>query len=490
MLGQASGTRWGARASTAWAIRCRRWLGEGRGSVVVDGVVGQRNSRTTTMHPYSRIYYKTVRGTLPGNPSGGLMTTVVLRHADVLVTMDPARREIRDGGMIIRDGVIEAVAPTHELPTVMAANVIDMGGHVVLPGLVNTHHHLYQTLTRVVPAAQDATLFNWLKTLYPIWARLTPEAVYVSALTGLAELLLSGCTTASDHLYLFPNGAQLDDEIRAAKEIGMRFHASRGAMSLGESKGGLPPDSMVENEDEILKDTQRLIQTYHDSRRGAMLRIVVAPCSPFSVTPELMQQSAALARAYGVTLHTHVAETRDEERFCLEKFGHRPVHYMETLRWVGPDVWYAHAVHVNEAEMTLMSRTGCGAAHCPSSNMRLASGIAPVQQYRAAGVNVGLGVDGSASNDGAHMLAEVRNALLVARVKEGLTGYSLSNAPKRTLMTAREALALGTRGGAAVLGRNDIGSLERGKCADFCAINLNRMGFTGMHDPVAAIVFG
>jgi len=240
--------------------------------------------------------------------------------------MDPARREIRDGGMIIRDGVIEAVAPTHELPTVMAANVIDMGGHVVLPGLVNTHHHLYQTLTRVVPAAQDATLFNWLKTLYPIWARLTPEAVYVSALTGLAELLLSGCTTASDHLYLFPNGAQLDDEIRAAKEIGMRFHASRGAMSLGESKGGLPPDSVVENEDEILKDTQRLIQTYHDSRRGAMLRIVVAPCSPFSVTPELMQQSAALARAYGVTLHTHVAETRDEERFCLEKFGHRPVH--------------------------------------------------------------------------------------------------------------------------------------------------------------------
>ncbi len=312
------------------------------------------------------------------------MTTVVLRHADVLVTMDPARREIRDGGMIIRDGVIEAVAPTHELPTVMAANVIDMGGHIVLPGLVNTHHHLYQTLTRVVPAAQDATLFNWLKTLYPIWARLTPEAVYVSALTGLAELLLSGCTTASDHLYLFPNGAQLDDEIRAAKEIGMRFHASRGAMSLGESKGGLPPDSVVENEDEILKDTQRLIQTYHDSRRGAMLRIVVAPCSPFSVTPELMQQSSALARAYGVTLHTHVAETRDEERFCLEKFGHRPVHYMETLRWVGPDVWYAHAVHVNEAEMTLMSRTGCGAAHCPSSNMRLASGIAPVQQYRAA----------------------------------------------------------------------------------------------------------
>jgi len=425
------------------------------------------------------------------------MTTVVLRHADVLVTMDPARREIRDGGMIIRDGVIEAVAPTHELPTVMAANVIDMGGHVVLPGLVNTHHHLYQTLTRVVPAAQDATLFNWLTTLYPIWARLTPEAVYVSALTGLAELLLSGCTTASDHLYLFPNGAQLDDEIRAAKEIGMRFHAARGAMSLGESKGGLPPDSVVENEDEILKDTQRLIQTYHDSRRGAMVRIVVAPCSPFSVTPELMQQSAALARAYGVTLHTHVAETRDEERFCLEKFGHRPVQYMETLRWVGPDVWYAHAVHVNEAEMTLMARTGCGAAHCPSSNMRLASGIAPVQQYRAAGVNVGLGVDGSASNDGAHMLGEARQAMLLARLGLSLTPQPRPH-PSDTLstgegawMSAREALEMATIGGAKVLGRDDIGSLAPGMCADLFALNLSRLDYAGaaVHDPVASVIF-
>jgi len=425
------------------------------------------------------------------------MTTVVLRHAEVLVTMDPARREIRDGGMIIRDGVIEAVAPTHELPTVMAANVIDMGGHVVLPGLVNTHHHLYQTLTRVVPAAQDATLFNWLTTLYPIWARLTPEAVYVSALTGLAELLLSGCTTASDHLYLFPNGAQLDDEIRAAKEIGMRFHAARGAMSLGESKGGLPPDSVVETEDAMLKDTQRLIQTYHDSRRGAMVRIVVAPCSPFSVTPALMQQSSALARAYGVTLHTHVAETRDEERFCLEKFGHRPVQYMETLRWVGPDVWYAHAVHVNEAEMTLMARTGCGAAHCPSSNMRLASGIAPVQQYRAAGVNVGLGVDGSASNDGAHMLGEARQAMLLARLGLSLTPQPRPH-PSDTLstgegawMSAREALEMATIGGAKVLGRDDIGSLAPGMCADLFALNLSRLDYAGaaVHDPVASVIF-
>ncbi len=408
------------------------------------------------------------------------MTTLVLRHAEVLVTMDAARREIRDGGLIIRDGVIEAVAPTNELPTVMEANLVDMSGHIVLPGLVNTHHHLYQTLTRAVPAAQDATLFNWLKTLYPIWARLTPEAVYVSALTGMAELLLSGCTTASDHLYLFPNGSKLDDEIRAAKEIGIRFHASRGSMSLGESKGGLPPDSVVENEDDILNDTQRLIQTYHDSDRGAMLRIVVAPCSPFSVTPELMKQSSALARAYGVTMHTHLAETLDEENFCLEKFGHRPVDYMETLRWVGPDVWYAHAVHVNDSEIKLMSQTGCGAAHCPSSNMRLASGIAPVKKYRAAGVKVGLGVDGSASNDGSHLLGEARQAMLLARVSGDPAG-----------LTAREALEIATLGGAKVLGRDDVGSLAKGMCADLFAINLNRLDYAGaaVHDPVASVIF-
>lgn len=408
------------------------------------------------------------------------MTTLVLRHAEVLVTMDSARREIRDGGMIIRDGVIEAVAPTNELPTVMEANLVDMSGHIVVPGLVNTHHHLYQTLTRAVPAAQDATLFNWLKMLYPIWARLTPEAVYISALTGMAELLLSGCTTASDHLYLFPNGSKLDDEIQAAKEIGIRFHASRGSMSLGESRGGLPPDSVVENEDEILKDTQRLIQTYHDTNRGAMLRIVVAPCSPFSVTPELMRQSSALAREYGVTMHTHLAETLDEEAFCLARFGHRPVDYMETLRWVGPDVWYAHAVHVNDAEIKLMSQTGCGAAHCPSSNMRLASGIAPVKKYRAAGVKVGLGVDGSASNDGSHLLGEARQAMLLARVSGDPAG-----------LTAREALEIATIGGAKVLGRDDIGSLVKGMCADLFAINLNRLDYAGaaVHDPVASVIF-
>jgi 8-oxoguanine deaminase len=408
------------------------------------------------------------------------MATIVLMHADVLVTMDETLREIRDGGMVIRDGVIEAIGPTNELPTVLEATLVDMSGHIVLPGLINTHHHLYQTLTRAVPAAQNATLFNWLKTLYPLWARLTPEAVYTSALTGMAELLLSGCTTVADHLYLFPNGATLDDEIRAGQEIGIRLHASRGSMSLGESKGGLPPDSVVEDERAIIKDTERLIRNYHDPKLGAMVRIVVAPCSPFSVTPALMRESAALARSYHVTLHTHLAETLDEEQFCLQTFGHRPVDYMETLGWVGPDVWYAHAVHVNDDEIAVMARTGCGAAHCPSSNMRLASGIAPIRKYRDAGVKIGLGVDGSASNDASHLLGEARQAMLLARVMGNPAG-----------LTAREALEIATLGGAKVLGRDDIGSLAKGNRADLFAIDLNRLDYAGaaVHDPVAAVLF-
>jgi 8-oxoguanine deaminase len=337
----------------------------------------------------------------------------------------------------------------------------------------------------------DSVLFNWLKTLYPIWARMNGEAVYRSALTGMAELILSGCTTSSDHLYLFPNGAKLDDEIRAAQEIGLRFHAARGSMSLGESKGGLPPDSVVDSEEHILKDSQRLIESYHDPKPGAMTQIVLAPCSPFSVTTELMRESAKLARQYGVHLHTHLAETEDEEQFCLDRFGHRPVGYMQSVDWVGEDVWFAHAVWVNDEEIGVFAKHKCGVAHCPTSNMRLASGIAPIKEYRAAGVNVGLGVDGSASNDGSNLLAEVRQALLLARVKEGITGFSLSNDPKRKLMTAREALYLGTRGGAAVLGRSDIGSLEPGKCADFFAVELDRLDYAGgaVHDPVSAAVF-
>lgn len=416
------------------------------------------------------------------------MTTLLIKNAYIL-TMDDHQREIPDGGLFIRKGFIEQVGTTSELP-VTADEVLDLAGHVVLPGLVNTHHHFYQTLTRVVPAAQDANLFNWLTSLYPIWARIQPDDIFTSAQTALAELALSGCTTASDHLYLFPNGSKLDDEIAAAQEIGLRIHASRGSMSLGASQGGLPPDSVVDSEDSILKDSQRVIEQYHDAKPGSFVQIVLAPCSPFSVTSDLMKQSAKLARQYGVHLHTHLAETEDEEQFCLQRFGHRPVGYMQEVDWVGGDVWFAHAVYVNNEEINVFAKHNCGVAHCPTSNMRLASGIAPVREYRAAGVNVGLGVDGSASNDGSHLLAEVRNAMLVSRVKEGITGYSLSNDPNRKLMTAREALYLGTRGGAAVLGRTDIGSLESGKCADFFAVNLNRIGFSGMHDPVAAVVFG
>ena len=417
------------------------------------------------------------------------MTSLLVKNATVLVTMDDHLREIPEGGLFIRDGMIEQVDITANLPQT-ADEILDLRHHIVLPGLINIHHHFYQTLTRAVPAAQDANLFKWLKTLYPIWARMNPDDIHTSTLTALAELAFSGCTTASDHLYLFPNGARLDDEIAAAREIGVRIQAARGSMSLGESKGGLPPDSVVDTEENILIDSQRLIESYHDPKQGAFVQIVLAPCSPFSVTGELMKQSAKLAREYGVHLHTHLAETEDEENFCLQKFGHRPVPYMQSVDWVGPDVWFAHAVYVNQIEVKTFARFGCGVAHCPSSNMRLASGIAPIREYLAAGVKVSLGVDGSASNDSTHMLAEVRQAMLLSRLREGINGFSLSNTPSRKLMTAREALQLATRGGAAVLGRSDIGSLEPGKCADFFAINLNRLEYAGgLQDPVATIVF-
>jgi len=416
------------------------------------------------------------------------MSTLLIKHA-YLATMDDHQSEYPDGGLFIRRGLIENVGPTSELPET-ADEVLDLSGHILLPGLVNTHHHFYQTLTRAVPAAQNANLFNWLKTLYPIWARLTPDDIFTSTQTALSELALSGCTTASDHLYLFPNGSRLDDEIEAALQVGVRLHASRGSMSLGESQGGLPPDSVTDSEDKILADSERVIERYHDPKTGSMTQIVLAPCSPFSVTGDLMRESAKLARRHGVHLHTHLAETEDEEQFCLQKFGHRPVGYMQAVDWVGDDVWFAHSVYVNQEEINVFAKHHCGVAHCPTSNMRLASGIAPIREYLAAGINVGLGVDGSASNDGSHLLAEVRQAMLLSRLKEGITGFSLSNDPSRKLMTAREALRLGTTGGAAVLGRKDIGSLEAGKCADFFAINLNRLEYAGaMHDPVSAVVF-
>ena len=401
----------------------------------------------------------------------------LLANASVVVTMDDARREIRDGAVLVVANRIAAVGTSAELAG-RADVTIDLSGHVVCPGFVNTHHHFYQTLTRAVPAAQDAELFGWLKTLYPIWARLTPEMARVSALTAMAELLLSGCTTSSDHLYLYPNGVRLDDTVDAAREIGMRFHATRGAMSLGESRGGLPPDSLVEEERAILTDMRRVIETYHDPSLHAMLRVGVAPCSPFSVTPDLMRESAALARSYGVGLHTHLAENDNDVAFTREQFGCTPAQYCEELGWLGADVWHAHCVKLDEWGVQRFGATGTGVAHCPSSNMRLASGIAPVRRMRDAGVKVGLGVDGSASNDGSHMLGEARQALLLQRV-----------AGNPAAMSAREILEIATRGGAAILGRDDIGVLAPGMAADIVAFRLDEIGFSGaLHDPVAALV--
>jgi 8-oxoguanine deaminase len=417
------------------------------------------------------------------------MSTLLVKNIAVLVTMDDQRNEISGGGIFARDGFIEKLGYSQDLPET-ADVILDLNDHIVIPGLINTHHHFFQTLTRVIPEAQNTKLFNWLKTLYPIWARMTPEDIYVSAQSALAELALSGCTTACDHLYIYPNGSRLDDEIEAAREVGLRLHASRGSMSLGESKGGLPPDILAESEDTIIADSSRLIERYHDAKRGSMLQIVLAPCSPFSVTGELMRQSAQLARELGVRLHTHLAETKDEEVYCLEKFGYRPVDYMQSLDWVGQDIWFAHSVHIKKEDIAIYSREGCGIAHCPSSNMRLGSGIAPIMEYIQSGIKVGLGVDGSASNDSSNIISEVRQAMLVSRLRSGLTNSLFSDQDAIPLMTARQALELATRGGSSVLGRSDLGSLEPGKCADFFAINLNRLDYSGaLLDPVAAVVF-
>jgi len=415
------------------------------------------------------------------------MTIRIIQHAELLLTMDSTRREIRDGALAIENNQIAWVGPSSELPAhfvEQATERINARGKLVMPGMVNTHHHFYQTLTRAIPAAQDAVLFDWLKTLYPIWAELTPDAVRLSTQTALTELLLSGCTTSSDHHYLWPNGSRLDDQFEAAELVGVRFHGARGSMSLGESKGGLPPDRVTEDEAAILRDCRRVVEQYHDANRFAMRRVVIAPCSPFSVTPELMRESAALARSFGpamnVHLHTHLAETQDEEAFCLERFGYRPGDYAEILDWTGADVWHAHCVHLNPAEINLFAHTHTGVAHCPTSNMRLASGIAPVRAMLDAGVPVGLGVDGSASNDSSHMLAEARQALLLQRVM----GNPMA-------MKAREALAVATLGGADVLGRDDIGALAPGMAADIIAFDLTTLDYAGaaVHDPVAALLF-
>jgi 8-oxoguanine deaminase len=415
------------------------------------------------------------------------MATLLAKNADVLLTMDAARRELRGAGLYAVDGFIQQVGTTAELPPT-ADVVLDLSGQILLPGLVNTHHHLNQTLTRAFPAAQDAGLFAWLTAQYPAWTRVDAEASRVSTLVGLAELLLSGGTTVFDHTYLYQSGNSIDVQVEAAREIGVRFHASRGSMSVGRSKGGLPPDEAVESEAAILADSERAIDRHHDSRPGAMTRVVLAPCAPFSVSADLLRESAALARARGVRLHTHLAETRDEERYTLERFGVRPVAWMDGLGWVADDVWFAHAVHVDDPEIARFAAAGCGVAHCPSSNMRLASGIAPVKKYLRAGVAVGLGVDGSASNDAGHLLLETRQAMLLARLDLGLrTG---GEAGPGDWMSAREALELATLGGARVLGRDDVGSLEAGKCADFFTLDLGALEYAGaLHDPVAATVF-
>ena len=403
------------------------------------------------------------------------MSETLIRGAVAVVTMDGTRREIAGGDVLIRGGVIADVG--QGLAT--AGRVVQAAGCVVTPGLVNTHHHLYQTLTRAVPGGQDALLFGWLRTLYPIWARFGPEEMFVSAQAGLAELALSGCTMTSDHLYLYPNGARLDDTIAAAAEVGLRFHPTRGAMSIGESAGGLPPDTLVEREDAILEDMVRVVDRFHDASEGAMVRVGLAPCSPFSVTRDLMREAAVLARDKGVMLHTHLAENDEDIAYSLAKFGCRPGQYAEDLGWTGADVWHAHCVKLDAGEISLFARSGTGVAHCPCSNCRLGSGIAPVRAMRDAGVKVGLGVDGSASNDAGNLVAEARMALLLQRVAGG--------ADK---MSAREALEIATLGGARVLGRGDCGSIEVGKRADLAVWDVSGIEAAGSWDPVAILLAG
>jgi len=403
------------------------------------------------------------------------MTEFLIRNARTVLTMDDTRRELSDCDILIRDGTVAEIAPGLQT----TGDSLDASGCVVTPGLVNTHHHLYQTLTRAVPGGQDALLFGWLQTLYPIWARFGPEEMYVSALTGLAELALSGCTLSSDHLYLYPNGARLDDTIAAAADIGMRFQPTRGAMSIGESDGGLPPDSLVEREADILTDSIRVIDAFHDPAPGSMCRVGLAPCSPFSVSRDLMRDAALLARDKGVMLHTHLAENDEDIAYSQAQFGCRPGEYAQDLGWTGEDVWHAHCVKLDAREIDLFARTKTGVAHCPCSNCRLGSGIAPVRAMRDAGVHVGLGVDGSASNDAGNLVAEARQSMLLQRVANGADA-----------MSAREALEIATRGGADVLGRPECGRLAPGKRADIALWDITGIESAGSWDPAALLLAG
>ena len=399
----------------------------------------------------------------------------LIRNARLVLTMDDAGSEIPNCDILMRDGVIVEVGQGLS----SAGQVLDAAGCLVTPGLVNTHHHLYQSLTRAVPGGQDALLFGWLQTLYPIWSRFGPEEMYVSAQVGLAELMLSGCTLTSDHLYLYPNGSRLDDTIAAAADIGMRFHPTRGSMSIGESDGGLPPDSLVEDERAILEDCIRVIDAHHDASDGSMCRVGVAPCSPFSVSRDLMRDAAVLARDKRVMLHTHLAENDEDIAYSLEKFGCRPGQYAQDLGWTGDDVWHAHCVKLDDQEIDLFARSGTGVAHCPCSNCRLGSGIAPVRQMRDAGVKVGLGVDGSASTDVGNLVLEARQSMLLQRVSLGADA-----------MSAREALRIATRGGAEVLGRDDCGQIAIGKRADIAIWDMNGIEAAGTWDTAALLLAG
>lgn len=402
---------------------------------------------------------------------------IVIKNAQSVLTMDDERRELRAVDIHVRDGQIAAIG--QGLRITKTTDVIDGSSCIVTPGLVNTHHHLYQTLTRAVPGGQDALLFGWLQTLYPIWAKFSPDHMRISALVGLAELALSGCTMSSDHLYLFPNGSRLDDTIAAAQEIGLRFFPTRGAMSIGQSLGGLPPDGLVEREEDILNDCIRVVDQFHDPNPSAMVRVGIAPCSPFSVSRELMRDAALLARDKGVYLHTHLAENDEDVSYSLEKFGCRPGQYAEDLGWTGPDVWHAHCVKLDAEEQTLFARTKTGVAHCPCSNCRLGSGIAPIRQMRDRGVPVGLGVDGSASNDAGNLILEARQAMLLQRVSNGADA-----------MSAREALEIATRGGAEILGRPECGRIAIGKRADIAIWDANCLENAGSWDPAALLLAG
>ncbi len=435
------------------------------------------------------------------------MRTLLIHNAHTIATQDDTSGELRNASLFIRGNRIDYVGPAADVPpeALQADEVIDARHHLVTPGLVNTHHHMYQSLTRAIPGVQDAELFGWLRGLYPLWAGLTPEMVQVSTQIAMAELLMSGCTTSSDHLYIYPNGVRLDDSIEAASEIGMRFVATRGSMSVGQSQGGLPPDSVVEREDYILKESQRLIEQYHDASFGSMLNVALAPCSPFSVSRNLMRETARLARSFkgqGVRLHTHLAENDHDLAYSREKFGCTPTQYAQDLGWLGPDVWHAHCVKLDDQGISLFAASRTGVAHCPCSNMRLASGIAPIRKMLNAGVPVGLGVDGSASNDAAHMVNEARQALLLARVGRAMQPpeeRTLPSGERKTFfgcdlgpaeMTVRDVLQVATRGGAQVLGRKDIGHLAVGMCADLVLFDLSTLGFAGgaVHDPVGSLL--